>query len=171
MSLSNRIALMKNGTILQIASPEDLYSRPSSIDVAMFIGQPQMNLLQGRIDDGGRLLIDDVPQPVKFTHLRSQECFIGIRPTEIELVSAVRTAAIKLTVQRRQYVGGANIFHLTTAGGAAIKAVIDAATEVVRQDCVFMELRPGAVHFFCSSGARMPDETIRWNPEHRMTAV
>lgn len=171
MSLSNRIALMKNGTILQIATPEELYSRPSSVDVAMFIGQPQMNLLQGRLDDGGRLLIDNVPQPVRFERFNAQECFIGIRPTEIDLVAAVRTAAIKLSVQRRQYVGGANIFHLTTAGGTTVKAVIEAATEVPSQECVFMELRPGTVHFFSSTGARMSDDAIRWNPEHRMTAV
>ena len=46
MALADRIALMRNGRIEQIGTPQELYHRPETVVVAQFIGRPQMNLLK-----------------------------------------------------------------------------------------------------------------------------
>lgn len=49
MTLSHRIAVMNNGIIEQIGTPEEVYGAPSTSFVAGFIGSPQMNLVEGTI--------------------------------------------------------------------------------------------------------------------------
>src|SRR6202008_4419418 len=50
MALSDRIALLRNGALEQVASPREIYSRPATAYTAEFIGQT--NLLRGEINDG-----------------------------------------------------------------------------------------------------------------------
>src|SRR5438552_1087629 len=54
MSLSDMIAVMNHGKLLQYGAPADVYHRPSSAYVATFIGKPRMSLLDGELvqDDG-----------------------------------------------------------------------------------------------------------------------
>ena len=50
MTLGQRVAVMRDGRILQIDSPHELYARPRSLFVAAFIGSPAMNLVDATID-------------------------------------------------------------------------------------------------------------------------
>ncbi len=52
MTLADRIAIMRGGQIMQLASPEEIYGRPVNKYVADFIGSPSMNFLEGHIKDG-----------------------------------------------------------------------------------------------------------------------
>ncbi len=54
MTMADRIVVMHDGIVEQIGSPLELYDRPSNSFVATFIGSPAMNMLNGRIGDGGR---------------------------------------------------------------------------------------------------------------------
>jgi multiple sugar transport system ATP-binding protein len=50
MTLADRIAIMKNGVIQQLADPHTIYNRPVNLFVAGFIGSPSMNFLSGTLD-------------------------------------------------------------------------------------------------------------------------
>ncbi|HEY7396948.1 MAG TPA: sn-glycerol-3-phosphate ABC transporter ATP-binding protein UgpC [Gaiellaceae bacterium] len=50
MTLGQRVAVMRDGKILQVASPHELYARPRSLFVAAFIGSPAMNLVDATLD-------------------------------------------------------------------------------------------------------------------------
>ncbi|NBC15086.1 MAG: sn-glycerol-3-phosphate ABC transporter ATP-binding protein UgpC [Gammaproteobacteria bacterium] len=64
MTLGHRIAVLRNGEIQQVGSPQDLYRRPANLFVAGFIGAPAMNLLPARIDGGQlRLPMTSLPMP------------------------------------------------------------------------------------------------------------
>jgi multiple sugar transport system ATP-binding protein len=52
MTLGQRVAVMRDGRILQIDTPQVLYSRPVNLYVAAFIGSPAMNLVEARVADG-----------------------------------------------------------------------------------------------------------------------
>ena len=52
MTLGDRVAVMRLGTIQQVASPEELYDRPVNLFVAGFIGSPAMNFMAGTLEDG-----------------------------------------------------------------------------------------------------------------------
>jgi multiple sugar transport system ATP-binding protein len=52
LTLADRIAIMRDGVIQQLASPAEIYHRPANLFVAGFIGAPAMNLVEGRIERG-----------------------------------------------------------------------------------------------------------------------
>ena len=53
MTMGDRVAVLKDGVLHQCASPRELFTRPINTFVAGFIGSPAMNLLEGRIEEGG----------------------------------------------------------------------------------------------------------------------
>jgi multiple sugar transport system ATP-binding protein len=52
MTLADRIAVMRNGVVMQLGTPEEIYNDPANIFVASFIGSPAMNLVEGSIENG-----------------------------------------------------------------------------------------------------------------------
>jgi multiple sugar transport system ATP-binding protein len=57
LTLADRIAVMKDQQIQQLAAPAEIYHRPANLFVAGFVGSPRMNFLQGRLDDDARGLV------------------------------------------------------------------------------------------------------------------
>jgi multiple sugar transport system ATP-binding protein len=83
MTMSDRVALMQNGEILQVAAPNTLYADPASVDVARFIGSPQINifLVQSRANS---LYLGGTPLGL---HLDGADADlqIGIRPEAVSI--------------------------------------------------------------------------------------
>ncbi|ETX03121.1 MAG: ABC transporter ATP-binding protein [Candidatus Entotheonella factor] len=52
MTLADRVAVMNQGVIQQLGTPDEIYNDPASLFVAGFIGSPAMNLIEGRLDQG-----------------------------------------------------------------------------------------------------------------------
>jgi multiple sugar transport system ATP-binding protein len=52
MTMSSRVALMNGGQFLQVGTPNQLYISPKCLDVARFIGSPEINVLPGKVNDG-----------------------------------------------------------------------------------------------------------------------
>lgn len=84
MSLGDRVVVMNEGTIRQVAPPEELYRRPRTTWVANFIGSPPMNLLRGRVRNGGVELAGDNDLAIDI-RTPSDELFVGVRPEDIRL--------------------------------------------------------------------------------------
>jgi multiple sugar transport system ATP-binding protein len=93
MTLADRVVVMNNGVIEQIASPQDLYHHPKTKFVAGFIGSPAMNFLRCRVEQNGvgmRVrLSDNVSLPIpesKSGPCKSaigKELLFGLRPEHI----------------------------------------------------------------------------------------
>ena len=52
MTLGQRVAVMRDGVIQQVDTPQALYARPDNLFVAAFIGSPAMNLVEATVADG-----------------------------------------------------------------------------------------------------------------------
>jgi multiple sugar transport system ATP-binding protein len=80
MTLSDRVALMQDGKVLQFDQPQVLYHRPANLEVARFIGTPKINLLPVQQSATGSLRVADQVLGV------SQESvgFVGVRPQSIQ---------------------------------------------------------------------------------------
>jgi multiple sugar transport system ATP-binding protein len=86
MTLGQRVAVMRDGKILQIDTPQRLYERPANLFVAGFIGSPAMNLVDAVLD-GDEIMFGQfrVPlDPVRAPALRSRRVVLGIRPEAFE---------------------------------------------------------------------------------------
>ncbi len=88
MTMGDRVAVMKDGLLQQVDSPLTLYDKPNNIFVAGFIGSPAMNLIEGKVVDGG-VRVGDYTVPVAREVLAKAagetELTIGIRPEDFEI--------------------------------------------------------------------------------------
>jgi multiple sugar transport system ATP-binding protein len=90
MTLGDRIAVMRDGHLQQVGTPEELYDQPQNLFVAGFIGAPPMNFLTGTIDDGavqmslGRLPIEGALTSRLGSVQRGDRVIVGIRPEDFE---------------------------------------------------------------------------------------
>ena len=64
MTLGQRVAVMRDGRILQVDTPQTLYEQPRDLFVAGFIGSPAMNLVEATID-GDDVVLRPVPRPAR----------------------------------------------------------------------------------------------------------
>jgi multiple sugar transport system ATP-binding protein len=87
MTLGQRVAVMRDGRILQVDAPQRLYEQPRDLFVAGFIGSPAMNLVDATID-GGDVVVGQfrVPlDPARRPHSESSgRVILGIRPESFE---------------------------------------------------------------------------------------
>jgi sn-glycerol 3-phosphate transport system ATP-binding protein len=89
MTLAHRMMVMNAGRAEQIGRPLEVYQKPATTFVAAFIGSPPMNLVPGRIAQGGRVLATDgavgvrlpEPRPV----LDGRHVLLGVRPEHFEI--------------------------------------------------------------------------------------
>ena len=90
MSISDLIVLMKDGILQQIGRPQEVYDEPVNMFVAKFLGTPQINMFDGRIEKGLVYLGDT---PVLKTDAPDKEVHVGIRPEGFVLVTESGDAA------------------------------------------------------------------------------
>jgi multiple sugar transport system ATP-binding protein len=93
MTLADRVVVMNNGVIEQIATPQDLYHHPKTRFVAGFIGSPAMNFLRCKVEQNGSglrvRLSDAVSLPVpaaksgRCQSVLGKELIFGLRPEHI----------------------------------------------------------------------------------------
>ena len=86
MTMADRIVIMKDGDIMQVGSPEDVYLNPQNLFVAGFIGSPPMNFMPVTVA-GQDLLLDEqvVASHRDFAPFDGRELILGIRPEDITL--------------------------------------------------------------------------------------
>ncbi len=79
MTLGHRVAVMRDGRIQQIDTPQALYNRPTNLFVAAFIGSPAMNLVEADVSDGA-LEFGGYRIPVTLDGAMPPRVVVGIRP-------------------------------------------------------------------------------------------
>jgi multiple sugar transport system ATP-binding protein len=81
MTLGQRVAVMRDGRILQVDTPQALYGRPANLYVAAFIGSPAMNLVEAELGDG---VVSFADYRIPVTREGSGPVVVGIRPEAFE---------------------------------------------------------------------------------------
>ena len=102
MTLADRIAIMRDGKIMQLGSPAEIYDLPMNKYVADFIGSPSMNFIQGDIK-GQCFTIGDHKIPLKNYSAKvdlndGQKAWIGIRPEHVVVGEAAQKSDYKPTI-------------------------------------------------------------------------
>src|SRR6476646_5837253 len=165
LTLGDRIAVLKEGVLQQIASPMELYQRPANKFVAGFIGSPAMNFIEGvihRSADTGRGagmctfkgidLTLDVPCDDE-SHGR---VFLGVRPQHIE-VSGDGANRPRGEVGVVEPMGNELIVYVTLSGGDRLVAVAPPNAMTKPGDTVSIRVRPEGVHVFDGETGRRID--------------
>jgi multiple sugar transport system ATP-binding protein len=128
MTMGTRIAVMNDGILQQIDTPQNLYDFPSNIFVAGFIGSPSMNFFQAKvIDRDGKVAVDagdfalvlpDQRQEVYQPYLGKDVAF-GIRPEDIHdpdfAPPGIHAAHVEADVTVTELMGNEVVVYLETA--------------------------------------------------------
>jgi len=108
MTLAHRVAVMREGRIVQLDTPRNIYSEPADLFVASFIGSPPMNLIDGRISNGS-FEAPGVSLPVEAAD--RDKVVMGIRPEDLELTDPA-SAAITGRVYALELTGDSTLVTL-----------------------------------------------------------
>jgi len=87
MTLGQRVAVLKDGVLQQVDTPQNLYNHPSNLFVAAFIGSPPMNLVEAQMSEagasfGGYTL--PLPADAGLEAYQGRHVILGIRPSDME---------------------------------------------------------------------------------------
>ncbi|RAH97314.1 sugar ABC transporter ATP-binding protein [Acuticoccus sediminis] len=159
MTLADRIAIMRDGHIEQLGTPDDLYERPVNTFVAQFVGSPSMNLVPGALGADGRVTLDGLSG---FTAAwagggAAGPVTVGLRPDELRVGPAGEgDGAITGEVEIVERLGHDALVYLK-AGGQALVAKAEAANGLAPGGPVTVAASPRALHLFDrESGLALP---------------
>ncbi|EKE70429.1 ABC transporter ATP-binding protein [Celeribacter baekdonensis] len=135
MAMADRIAVMNNGVIVQLDTPEALYARPRSRFVAEFIGEGAVVPLTGatQSDTGAEATL--LGARLKVETDTALPAFACLRP---ENLTIAETGDIRARVERVTYLGGRYRLNLTAASGEAL--VTQSATRLTPGDQIGLAL-------------------------------
>lgn len=88
MTLASRVAVMREGKIVQLDTPKKIYSEPADLFVAGFIGSPSMNLIEGEVSNN---VFTAPGVTISVTIGDRKNVVLGIRPEDIELLSEAKS--------------------------------------------------------------------------------
>jgi ABC-type sugar transport system ATPase subunit len=109
--MADRIALLVDGKILQVGTPEELYTHPTNRFVAEFIGQPKINFVDAVLENGYTVPLNIQWPPG--VELSDFTVMIGIRPDAIEITNNGEFSA---EVMNCEYMGDHYIATLSFEG-------------------------------------------------------
>jgi multiple sugar transport system ATP-binding protein len=155
LSMGDRIAVMRNGAILQCAPPTEVYDLPASDFVGGFIGNPPMNFMDAQVQRAEgmvKVVINGytlLPHPLMQAVLKPYDgkpIVVGIRAENMETLSEPAADALQVQVLVVEHLGSQNLLTIRI-GANTVKVATHPTFDVVANQTVWL---------------RFPAEKIRW---------
>ncbi|MDQ6773927.1 MAG: ABC transporter ATP-binding protein [Candidatus Dormibacteraeota bacterium] len=153
LSMGDRTAVMRDGGVLQCASPMEVYDRPADVFVAQFIGNPPMNVLHAMVVDGGvELEGNRLPVGTLDGARPGQEAEVGIRAENIEVSSSQADGDVEATVRVIEPLGS-HLLMTLSLGSQTLKANTRTDFQAHPGSTVWLRLEPGSLRLLGSTQA------------------
>ncbi len=117
LTMSSRMAVMIDGNLLQLDTPQEVYDNPSSLSVAQFVGSPKINIFKGTSDSSGTVSFLNVSLKRKSSESNT-DLHIGIRPEHLEITNESNENTFSGTVAYRENLGSDIFFHVNIEDGS-----------------------------------------------------
>jgi multiple sugar transport system ATP-binding protein len=165
MTMGHRIAVMRDGLLQQLGTPQDVYRRPANVFVATFLGAPPMNLIDGALEavagGGWRFRGQDVdvrlspevlsPPELEHETEASGNVKLGLRPEHIRIGAPGQDGAIPGRVLFLEPVGS-DLYLTVEAGGGTVQVRTDPDSPLQPDENVSLLVDPWRVHLFGADG-------------------
>jgi multiple sugar transport system ATP-binding protein len=162
MTLGDRVVVMKDGIVQQVASPFEVYERPVNRFVAGFVGTPPMNFLEGRIvRENGGLVFDEgenrltlcAAHQAKLAPFADRTITLGVRPEMLTHGGENgQTLCVKVAVV--EPLGDRMDVHCGTSRHPSLTCRMDARAGVKEGEALRLLVDMDRVHFFETDGER-----------------
>lgn len=175
LTMGDRIAVLNNGLLQQVGTPQEMYEHPANDFVAGFIGSPAMNLGSFTVD-GTNAILGPARVPLSqatldaLTPADGGKITIGFRPEGLEVVSENEENTIPIEVEFVEELGSDAYVYGRLAGsteglgstdeGSAKQIIVRVPprTAPARGGMIHARIRPGQQHnFSAATGMRLPE--------------
>jgi multiple sugar transport system ATP-binding protein len=154
MTMGDRVAVLRDGLLMQVGTPRELYDTPNNVFVAGFIGSPAMNLLELPVTDGG-VRFGDTTFPIERNVLSGagDRVTLGVRPEDLDLTE--HGLAVQVDVVE-ELGADAYIYGREADSDLQIIARTDGRNPPEKGTTVHFTPKRGHVHLFdTANGSRM----------------
>lgn len=115
MSLSDKIAVIDNGRMRQLGTPEELYEKPTDLFVARFIGSPRINVFRVRIDGKHFVYGSEkwhIPHQYSGIFQDREEVIVGVRPEDIYIHKERKEPGFPVRLLMSEKLGNVLVFNV-----------------------------------------------------------
>ena len=151
MTLGDRIVVINNGIVEQVGTPKDIYSKPNTKFVAEFIGSPQMNIFNCKIDNGIAKIDNNSITLDKSMNI--DDASIGIRPDDIQISDS---GSISCKANLVEYLGSDMIIY-SSIGDQEFSCKLSSKIDVKAGDEFKFDINPSLIHVFDNSSGKRLD--------------
>jgi multiple sugar transport system ATP-binding protein len=158
MTMSDRVAVMGAGRILQLDAPQRIYDDPDDLAVAEFVGSPKINILPGRGEPGGIVDCLGLRAPSGVAVEAGAALHVGVRPEHLRLCAPDAVRALKGRVRLVEHLGPDSMLHVDIEGVAVpviARAEPHATADIATGDTVGLALPETRLLVFAADGARV----------------
>jgi multiple sugar transport system ATP-binding protein len=158
LTMSNRMAVMIDGRIVQLGTPDEVYGDPQDIRVAEFVGSPKINIIPGRADAHGRVTAYGTPL---HKGLRATNCNVSVcvRPEHLQIAPGPENEGWPFLVTHKENLGSDFFLH-GNINGSDHRIVgrfhPSAVAEIAPGDSIYLRATAGSPIVFGEDGLRMP---------------
>jgi multiple sugar transport system ATP-binding protein len=155
MTLGDRIGLFRDGDLVQVGSPNDLYNRPQTPFAATFVGSPPMNVIPAEIrKEGDTSLItyadgrSELPRDRAWMleRLDDRDALLGIRPEHVSMGTTSESTSLAGNIDTIEPLGRELLYHVRTGAGNVL--VLSSDEEHRLGDTVHLIFNPSHIHLF-----------------------
>ncbi len=131
MTLGDRIVIMKDGFIMQVGTPSEVFDKPANLFVAEFIGAPKMNTVPAKlVESAGKYSVElfgaSIPvtgekaELLKEKKCATQDIILGFRPEHVALAPKAAKDNFKVTIQVNEMMGSELHLHVLTEDNTSL---------------------------------------------------
>jgi multiple sugar transport system ATP-binding protein len=144
LTMADRIGILREGRIVQVGTPQDIYDRPATTFVAQLVGTPRINLFEANLEDGALYLKNsNLHLPASGVSMPAS-LLVGIRPEDVRPEAQGKFVG-KLTLT--EPLGVETILHIES-GGQTLLSLVPGMTSVRVGDDVRFNLAQEKLHYF-----------------------
>jgi multiple sugar transport system ATP-binding protein len=163
MTMGDRVCVLKDGYLMQVDTPRNLYDKPDNVFVAGFIGSPAMNLVDVDLDGQGAVLGGrSFPLPrdtmAALAADGSKTATLGFRPEGVRLVGEGEGFPFEVVVVEElgsdAYAYGTMHTSRGTEGDKLLTLRVDARKPPMKGEVIHLEINPDEAHVFSTESGR-----------------
>jgi ABC-type sugar transport system ATPase subunit len=146
LTMSSNIAVMKEGVMQQMESPDRVYHFPANLFVADFIGNPKVNLLDGEIDAPNMVDLGDFNIPVNSSRVH-QKVVVGIRPEDISILTGPGDGAVEFSAYS-VLPSGADSTVVARRGNVELTVRVMGISKLKMDERIWLKFNPDTINLY-----------------------
>lgn len=153
MTMSSKIAVMKEGVVQQFDTPDKVYHYPANLFVADFIGNPKVNLLEGEIRSRNCVDLSDFLISVD-TYNTTGKVVVGVRPEDIGVSTRETPGSVEF-VAYSTLPAGADTTIVARRGKTELTIRVMGISKVQMDDKIWLSFDPSTLNLFDKDDGRL----------------